>query len=166
MFDGQERDDVVASHSMFCKRHLTVYEPYCKRWVQLSVNEANSIKGVDIDFGYLYHDIVSDEKRIQFHVDCWNRITRDQQQQEQSEEHAHFKEKMPSISIRVSSQARPLMIVGQDESVFAQYLFGSKTWVGPKGQRPLLPKSKGDGYVLSAFMSREFGFGREMQLLS
>jgi hypothetical protein len=94
--DGHECDDVVASRSIFCKRHLTVYEPYCKRWVQLSVNEANSIKGVDIDFGYLYHDIVSDEKRIQFHVDCWNRITRDQQQQEQSEELALFNEKKPS----------------------------------------------------------------------
>jgi hypothetical protein len=54
------------------------------------------------------------------------------------------------------------MIIGQDESVFAQYLLGSKTWVGPKGQRPLLPKSEGDGYMLSAFVSREFGFGREM----
>jgi hypothetical protein len=52
------------------------------------------------------------------------------------------------------------MIVGQDESVFAQYLLGAKTWIGPKGQRPLLPKSEGDGYMLSAFVSREFGFGR------
>jgi hypothetical protein len=53
------------------------------------------------------------------------------------------------------------MIIGQDESVFAQYLLGSKAWVGPKGQRPLLPKSEGDGYMLSAFVAREFGFGRE-----
>jgi hypothetical protein len=52
------------------------------------------------------------------------------------------------------------MIVGQDESVFAQYLLGAKTWIGPKGQRPLLPKSERDGYMLSAFVSREFGFGR------
>jgi hypothetical protein len=56
------------------------------------------------------------------------------------------------------------MIVGQDESVFAQYLLGSKTWVGPKGQRPLLPKSEGDSYMLSAFVSREFGFGRELTI--
>jgi hypothetical protein len=35
------------------------------------------------------------------------------------------------------------MIVGQDKSVFAQYLLGSKTWVGPKGQRPLLLKLGG-----------------------
>ena len=68
----------------------------------------------------------------------------------------------PSRSIRVSSNARPIMIVGQDESVFAQYLLGAKTWVGPKGQRPLLPKSEGDGFMLSAFVSREFGFGRQL----
>ena len=54
------------------------------------------------------------------------------------------------------------MIIGQDESVFAQYLLGAKSWVGPKGQRPLLPKSEGDGYMLSAFVSREFGFGRTL----
>ena len=47
--------------------------------------------------------------------------------------------------------------------MFAQYLLGSKTWVGPKGHRPLLPKSEGEeGYMLSAFVSRELGFGRKM----
>ncbi|KAI2489198.1 hypothetical protein MHU86_25404 [Fragilaria crotonensis] len=45
---------------------------------------------------------------------------------------------------------------------FAQYLLGSRTWIGPSGQRPLLPKSEGDGYMLSAFVSRVFGFGRVM----
>ena len=32
----------------------------------------------------------------------------------------------------------------------------------PKGQVTLFPKSEGDGYMLSAFVSREFGFGRLM----
>jgi hypothetical protein len=64
------------------------------------------------------------------------------------------------MSIRVPLRAKPIMIIGQDESVFAQYLLGSKTWVRPKGQRPLLPKSEGEGYMLSAFVSRELGFGR------
>jgi hypothetical protein len=49
------------------------------------------------------------------------------------------------------------MIIGQDES---EYLLQSKTWVGPKGQQPLLPKSKGNAYMLSAFVSREVGFGK------
>jgi hypothetical protein len=73
------------------------------------------------------------------------------------------KEMKSTTSVRVSRATRPIMIVGQDESVFAQYLLGSKTWVGPKGQRPpLLPKSEGDGFMISAFVSREFVFGREL----
>jgi hypothetical protein len=54
------------------------------------------------------------------------------------------------------------MINGQDERVFSQFLMGAKTWIAPNGQRPLLPKSEGDGYMLSAFVSRDFGFGRQM----
>ena len=55
------------------------------------------------------------------------------------------------------------MIIGQDKNVFAQYLLDAKTWVGPKIQRYLLPKSEGDpGFMLSAFVSREFGFGRQL----
>ena len=156
--DGHERDEVVANRSAFCKRYLTDYEPYCNRWVRLSVDEAKTIKDLNINFGYSYLDIVSNEERIEFHVDYWNRIVADDTTNQQSS-HQQMK---PATSIRVSPQTRPLMIVGQDESVFAQYLLGSKTWVGPKGQRPLLPKSEGDGYMLSAFVSREFGFGREM----
>ena len=34
--------------------------------------------------------------------------------------------------------------------------------VGPKEQRSLQPKSEDDGYMLSAFVSREFGFGRDL----
>ncbi len=71
-------------------------------------------------------------------------------------------EKKPTISIRVSARTQPIMIVGQEESVFAQYLLVSKTWVGPKGQRPLLPKSEGDGFMLFAFISLEFDFGRDL----
>jgi hypothetical protein len=112
----------------------------------------------------LYHDIVSNEEKIEFNVNYWNQITMDQQKQEQLEEHPLFKEKKQSSSICVSSQSRPLMIVGKDEGVFAQYLLGSKTWLGPKGQCSLLPKSKGDGRKLSAFVSREFDVGQELTI--
>lgn len=54
------------------------------------------------------------------------------------------------------------MITGQDESEVAQYLLSSNQWIGPKGQVPLLPKLERDGYMLSAFVSHEFGFGRKM----
>jgi hypothetical protein len=144
--DGHEREDVVANRTTFCSSYLTELEPYCNRWVQLSMRVAMTMKDVDVELGHSYFDIISNEQQIEFHIDYWNRTG-----QERIE---------ATTSIRVSSMARPIMIVGQDESVFAQYLLGAKTWIGPTGQRPLLPKSEGDGYMLSAFVSREFGFGR------
>jgi hypothetical protein len=117
------------------------------------MSKATTIKGLDIGFGHSYFDIIRDEEVVEFHIDYWN--------WRKKQETTATTSIQPTTSIRVSSMARPIMIVGQDESVFAQYLLGAKTWVGPKGQRPLLPKSKGDGYtMLSAFVSREFGFGR------
>jgi hypothetical protein len=59
-------------------------------------------------------------------------------------------------------QAKLIMIIGQDESVFAQYLLSSKTYVRPKGQRPLQPKSEGEEYMFSPFVSRELGFWRKL----
>jgi hypothetical protein len=156
--DGHEREDVVANRKTFCREYLTEYEPYCHRWVQISKEDAAAIKDLDVGFGYHYHNIIAGKDYIEFHVDYWNRF--------------RFKETAPGrstvpiieprMSIRVSSKARPIMLIGQDESVFAQYLLGSKTWIGPKGQRPLLPKSEGDGYMLSAFVSRDFGFGKRL----
>ena len=151
--DGHEREDVVATRNNFCEEYLTKFEPYCRRWVQLSVEEASAIKDLNLSFGYQYEDIIAGKSYIEFHhVDYWNQFS--------DKETAD--PRPATTSIRVSSRAKPIMIVGQDESVFAQYLLGSKTWVGPKGQRPLLPKSEGEGYMLSAFVSRELGFGRSL----
>ena len=69
--DGHERGDVVATRSTFCKRYLTEFEPFCQRWVQLSVTEAKSIDGIEIEFGYLHHDIVNNKDMLEFHVDYW-----------------------------------------------------------------------------------------------
>jgi hypothetical protein len=148
--DGHEREDVVANRTQFCTSYLTELEPYCNRWVRMSISKAMTMTDIDVEeMGHKYFDIISNEECIEFHIDYWNRF----RGQERIE---------PTTSIRVSPMARPIMIVGQDESVFAQYLLGAKTWIGPKGQRPLLPKSEGDGYMLSAFVSRKFGFGRQL----
>jgi hypothetical protein len=120
----------------------------------MTIEDASAIKDLDLRFGYHYEDIVAGTSNIEFHVDFWNRFVG-------TEAHQGLRQEATK-SIRVSMEAKPIMIIGQDESVFAQYLLGSKTWVGPKGQRPLLPKSEGEGYMLSAFVSRELGFGRKM----
>ena len=54
------------------------------------------------------------------------------------------------------------MVIGQVESVFKQYSFGSKCWIGPDGEMKLLPKSDGYSRMVSAFVSRDFGFGLQL----
>jgi hypothetical protein len=121
------------------------------------LSKATTIKTLDTELGHRYYGIIFDENRIEFHIDYWkNCISRIKI----SEEAPRYI--VAATSIRVSAAVRPLMIIGKDESVFAEYLLSSKQWIGPKGQVPLLPKSEGVGDMLSAFVSREFGFGRQM----
>jgi hypothetical protein len=56
---------------------------------------------------------------------------------------------------------RPLMIFGQDESAFHQFMLKSKDWVWPNGERVLLAKSDGVAVMVSAFVSRDTSFGLE-----
>ena len=46
------------------------------------------------------------------------------------------------------------MFIGpqEDEAIYKQFLFLYKTWVGPKGEQPLLPKDEGTGLMTSAFV--------------
>jgi hypothetical protein len=46
--NGHKRDDVVANRPTFCKRYLTDNESYCKRWVQLSVEEAKTTMNLNM----------------------------------------------------------------------------------------------------------------------
>ncbi len=67
-----------------------------------------------------------------------------------------------NISIRCCANSRPLIIFGQDEFIFSQFSFNSTQWVGPSGERLLLPKNDGIGVMVSAFQSREFGWGMDI----
>jgi hypothetical protein len=46
-----------------------------------------------------------------------------------------------SIRVEIDAHNKATIIFGQDESVFHQYLLRTGQWVGPKGERPFLPKS-------------------------
>ncbi len=46
--DGHERDNVVANPSTFCRQYLTEYKPSCNCWIQLSMDEARTIKNLNI----------------------------------------------------------------------------------------------------------------------
>ena len=83
-----------------------------------------------------------------------------QQHQEQRTKPADRSRTLPNN--QHTSGVNTLTIIGQDESVFAQHLHGNRTWIEPAGQHQLLPKFEGDGYVLSVFVSSEFGFGKKL----
>jgi hypothetical protein len=71
--DGHERDDVVANRTQFCKTYLTELEPYCRRWIQLSLLDTKTMKSLDIRLGHLLHfDSIRDEQMIELHIDYWN----------------------------------------------------------------------------------------------
>ena len=64
-----------------------------------------------------------------------------------------------NLSVRKPPDSKPLMIFGQDKSVYNQFLIGNHQWVGPQGQHPLLPKTDGISFMVSALQSHETGFG-------
>ena len=110
--DGHEREDVVENRKEFCKRYLTELEPYCTRWIQVSKEDASMINDLDLRLGHSYFDILKNIDMLEFHVDYWNQCCNKNESSTDVTLH-------PTTSIRVSSRAAPLMIIGQDESVFA-----------------------------------------------
>ena len=49
--------------------------------------------------------------------------------------------------------------MGNNEAIMKQYLLTKKQWRGPNGETALVPKDEGLGIMISAMMSREFGWG-------
>ena len=63
------------------------------------------------------------------------------------------------LSVWKDVHEKPLIVLGQDESIFEQHMFPSGTWVDKDGKSALRPKGAGYGMMVSAFVSREFGIG-------
>ncbi len=54
---------------------------------------------------------------------------------------------------------KPLVSFGHDKSIYKQFLILLKTWIGPDGEKNIVPKDDGLGVMMLAFQSREFMFG-------
>lgn len=67
-----------------------------------------------------------------------------------------------NLSVFKPAGLKPLIGFGQDESILKQYAFTTKAWTCPDGTRGLIPKDEGAGVMISAFASREYGFGIDM----
>jgi hypothetical protein len=151
--DGHERPDVIADRKKFCEVYLTELEPRCLRWVQFSEKELGAYDKLRPEVAYQYYDD-EDSLNFEFHVDyCRSKGV------EVVEGAATIDNKVATMSVRAPPQSKPIEIFGQDESVFSQFLFLPKSWVGPNKERGLFPKSSGEGYMISAFVSRDSGFG-------
>ena len=66
------------------------------------------------------------------------------------------------LSVRKPHNQKPLLILGQDECIFKQFVFSQGVWVLPNGIKQLIPKDEGMGIMLSSFVSRELGYGFEI----
>jgi hypothetical protein len=89
----------------------------------------------------------------EYHIDCHPLLLQFVSEQNQTIHRA-------DLSVDFPEGSRPLIICGQDESVFYQYLFSSRTWHGKNGETSLVPKSLGNTTLMaSVFVCDELGFG-------
>ena len=159
--DGHEKAEQRFCRLLFSKKYLTELEPHTHRWIRLSMEEAQDIVNSGqmdkkwLCAGYKYTD-EDDEEQLEFHVDTNDFLHK----------YAHGMYKyggMPSVRRDLEKRLKPLVILGQDECIFNQYLMKPKNWIDTvNGTRPLLPKSQGATLMVSAFQCREFGFGMEL----
>ena len=158
--DGHEHEAQKKHRSKFTTEYLTKLEPCSHRWVQMTVEKYLSIQATldekekILPSGYKYKDTITGIDMIEFHVDdheCMQKYA--------DETYGAFG---GNVSVRKPAAAKPIIIFGQDESVFSQYSFNKTQWVTPDGQRPLLPKNNGVATMVSAFQSRERGWGLDI----
>ena len=147
--DKHESVENVTYHHQFINRYFE-YELLCHRWVQLPIAEYIQMKKEGEVFcgnGYKYQDNKG-ATYIKFHVD-------------DSEKCTEIGNNMPFggyLSVRKPKNEKPLIIFGQDECIYKQFIFRNKCWIGPNGESPLMPKDEGQGLMVSGFVCREYGF--------
>ena len=64
-----------------------------------------------------------------------------------------------NLSIRFVKKKRQLIMLGQDESTYHQYIFSKKQWIFPTGQKNIMPKGVSETLKISDYQSREFRLG-------
>ena len=116
------------------------YEKNTYRWIHLSESDAINLEKKQeqqlLENTYFEFEDKNGNKMREYHVNT----------------HPAFRDKTKykkKLSIRQNPSTRPMMMVGQDESVFKQYSFDHKCWVGPGGETQLLPKSNGYSKMVS-----------------
>jgi len=68
------------------------------------------------------------------------------------------------LSVQKSLEEKPLLSFSHNECIFQQFIFTLSAWSGPRGEQAIIPKDEGNGIIMYAFQSREFGFGLKLSL--
>ena len=66
------------------------------------------------------------------------------------------------LSFRKNESERPIIMIGQDKCIYKKYLLVKKQWTLPDGTCSVNPKDEGIDIMTSAFCSREFGYGFDL----
>ena len=160
--DGHEKKETIRYRWKFVDRYLLM-ERRMFRWIQMTAEEAAVYEGLENDkvfpgSGYRYKgcnpnddsdDVVD---MVEYHVDT---LPAFQDIIDASGEKGKYG---GWLSVRMQPGERPVICLGQDEAIFKQYIFTKMKWTY-RGERRLHPKDEGYGVMISAFESREFGFG-------
>jgi hypothetical protein len=149
--DGHEKPDTIQYRKQFVTRYLQ-YEHCAHRWVQITNQEAVELeqKGyIKQNSGYWYFDS-NGNAMVEFHVDTCHIF------EERAKDGTKFG---GNSSVRKKQEEKPLIMFGHDVCILKQYTLTKKHWKAPNGAVVLIPKDDGQGVMISAFQSREFGFG-------
>ena len=153
--DCHEKPEVTAYRDkVWCPRYFE-RELRAHRWVWLTPNEVDKmIKDgkLDNDHSGILFTADNGKEMVEFHVDSHEDF------------HALGAEQHEfggRLSHRIPDGANPVIIFGQDEAIFKQFSSMWKAWSGPGGLKAIWPKDDGIGVMVSAIVSREFGFGVE-----
>ena len=148
--DSHESPENVA----YCKEFISRYFEYkirAYRWYSITKEERDKLVSsgeLEESIGYHYTD-KNNKQMVEYHVD----------------DNILFQTRcddLPyggNLSVRKPPATKPLMIIGQDECIFKQYLFTAGYWMMPDGTKQLVPKDEGNGIMLSSFTCRELGYG-------
>ena len=143
--DKHESEENIKYREQFIEKYF-LYELNAYRWIQLDEEQAMELEKDEKHrlLCHIYYEYEDDNvKKREYHVDS----------------HESLHDMKPTLSVRHNLLSRPLIILGQDESVFKQHSFSHKCWIGPNGETNLLPKNDGCSQMVSGFASRDFGFG-------
>ena len=150
--DGHEKPETKAYRKKFVKRYFES-EKLMHRWIQITLTAKVTLEeeeGIEIAHGYHYTDQTTNLQMVEFHVDDHHTFQDDMNQNTQFG---------GNLSVRKPLDKKPVICFGQDECIMKQYCFTTKSWTAPSGQKAIIPKDDGQGVMLSAFVSRKFGFG-------